>query len=203
MIDPIPVYTPQTIPAKKNNGVIVVVVIVVLLIIAVFFIFRNSKKTTVEKTGVAATGAPMPTQTPAPVDKKTVTIQVQNGTGTPGQAGSAVKALTDAGYLAANIKTGNAPDYTNTVTTISAKTGFDANAQEIKTALGGLFDNITINPTSLDSTGSYDIVVVTGGKIYASPTPAVNPSQTPIPVETTTVTPTPTTTNTPTPTPTP
>src|SRR5437763_8547251 len=52
-------------------------------------------------------------------------IQVQNGTGTPGQAGTAVEAIKKAGYNSDNIKTANATNFNNSSTTISAKAGFE------------------------------------------------------------------------------
>lgn len=192
--------SPTANPSKKKP--VIIIVAVILAIILGFYFFNQSKKTTENNTTVSPTTAqeePSPTEEPT-VDKKTVKIQVQNGTGTPGQAGSAVTALKDAGYDANNITTANADKFDTTVTTISAKAGFQATANDVKNALKDVFDEINIDSTNLADTSEFDIVVVTGGKKYeptAAPTKEATATETP----SITVTPSPTPTLTPTPTP--
>ena len=138
----------------------------------------------------------MPSPTPLPkIDKKTVKIQVQNGTGTPGQAGIVVKALEDAGYSSDNIKTGNADKFDNSTTSITARDNFEEIVNDIKEVLKSTFDKITVVSPNLDKDSEFDIVVVTGGKIFESVTPTTSVSPTP------SLTTTPTTTPSPTPTP--
>lgn len=197
---------PITPSSRKKDNRVAIAVVVIFVLLGAYFGYKHFKKAAAPKPPVVVTAEPTLTETPAPVDKTTVKIQVQNGTGTPGQAGSAVKALVSAGFVTGNIKTGNADNYADTSGSISVKSGFEGTANDVKNALTSLFPDITVNSTSLDSTSAYDVVVVTGGKLYVAPTAAiVNPTQTPIPVDTTTITPTvtPTPTDTPTPTPTP
>src|SRR3990167_10231835 len=110
MLDPTSSYlNPQR--GKKNNkmAIVIGVVIILAVIIGGTFILRQTKKTEPAKTVIVENKQPSPTEKPK-IDKKTVKIQVLNGTGTPGQAGTAVEALKKAGYNSDNIKTTNAKD---------------------------------------------------------------------------------------------
>jgi hypothetical protein len=155
----------QVVNKNKKMGLIIGIVFIVLVLIVGIFILRQPKKTEETKTPISETQQPSPTETPA-IDKKTVKIQVLNGTGTPGQAGTAVEALKKAGYVADNIKTANAKEFTNTVTTIAVKEGFDSLSSDIKDALSSTFDTIEIDTTPLDKDSDFDIVVTTGGKKF-------------------------------------
>ena len=182
---------------KKNKMFPTVVVVVVLLtaIIASYLIINKPKKTEEKKEAVVVENK-MPSPTPLPkIDKKTVKIQVQNGTGTPGQAGIVVKALEDEGYSSDNIKTGNADKFDNSTTSITARDNFEEIVNDIKEVLKSTFDKITVVSPNLDKDSEFDIVVVTGGKIFESVTPTTSVSPTP------SLTTTPTTTPSPTPTP--
>lgn len=200
-IPTIPTMPVQRPAGKKKGPLIAIIVIIVLLLVVGFFVLRKSKKNSQTESTITVTQEPTPTEKPK-VDKQTVTIQVLNGTGTPGQAGNAVDALKKAGYNADNIKTANASDYTHTVTTIAAKSGFEDTVSDIKSALSSAFDTINIDSTPLGPDGQFDIVVTTGGKLYQTPTPnatvaptSSSPTDTPTPTNTPipTSTPTPTT----------
>jgi hypothetical protein len=106
--------------------------------------------------------------------------------------------------VADNIKTANAKEFTNTVTTIAVKEGFDSLSSDIKDALSSTFDTIEIDTTPLDKDSDFDIVVTTGGKKFEETTPTKAITQTTTSTSpTTSATPTsgPTTTTTATPTP--
>lgn len=184
--------------SKKKSPLIAIVIIIVLILIGGFFLLRQSKKTNQTKITITPTNEPSPTPQPK-IDKKSVKIQVKNGTGTPGQAGIAVTELKNAGYSLDNIKTANADVFNDTVTTITAKDGFDEIATDIKNALLTKFTDATVDSTHLDKGSEFDIVIVTGGKKFEEPTSAPSPTSTVTPTPTGTVTPT--LTNTPTPTP--
>ncbi len=176
---------------KKNSSMIIVVIIILVLLAGGFFVFRQNNKSS--KPDVAGVGNQEPTATltpTPPVDKKTVKIQVLNGTGTPGQAASAVDELKKAGYSADNIKTGNATDDNHSTTTIAAKEGFTGVADDVKTALGSKFDNITVESTLLGSDSEFDVVVTTGGKKYEENTPTPSKTSTPSPTNNPAETPT-------------
>lgn len=179
---------------KKNKMLPMVVVGAVLLAVVIgsFLIIRQPKKVEEEKAVVTETKEPSPTPLPK-IDKKTVKIQVQNGTGTPGQAGVVVKALEDAGYSADNIKTGNADKFDNLTTSITARDNFEEIVNDIKEVLKSTFEKITVVSPNLESDSEFDIVIVTGGKIFeaVSPTPSVTTTPTSTPTPTLTPTPTP------------
>jgi len=191
---------------KKNNVAPTIVVAVVLLsaIIGSYLILRQSKKTEEKKDVVVQTVEPTPTDKPKK-DKALVKVQVINGTGTPGQAGEVVKSLKDAGFSEDNIKTGNAEEFDNTTTTIEFKTDFEEIANDIKDQLKATFSEITVKSSKVDTESEFDIIIVTGGKIFATATPEpTKPETTPTGGLTPTpTTPTATPTSTPIPTPTP
>lgn len=205
MIDSTSLYTNQPVRTRKNNlPVVIGAVIIIAVLVGGFIMFRQSKKTVPPKVPVV-TQEPSPTEMPK-VDKSTVKIQVQNGTGTPGQAGTAVDALKKAGYNSDNIETANAKEFTSSVTTITAKAGFEGTASDIKISLGEVFTDINIDSAKLDTTSDFDIVIVTGGKKFeeVTPTKTITPTQSATPTTTeATTTPTPTLTPTSSPTPTP
>lgn len=194
---------PMSAERKKNKLSLIVVIIIVIVAVAGWFYFIKSianKKEEVIK--ITPTETQKPTLTPEPtIEKKTVKIQVLNGTGTPGQAAEAVKLIKEAGYETDNIKTGNADKFDQETTTISFKKGFDKIVDDIKNALKEKFDEIKIETIELDKDSEFDIIVTTGGKIYKEPTSTPSPTTA---IQTTTTpspTLTPTSTSTPTPTP--
>jgi hypothetical protein len=194
MIDPILYSSNQQESGKKKNMTVVIFIVIVIAIIGGVLFLKQPKKTEPNKTDLVENKEPSPTEKPQ-IDKKSVKIQVLNGTGTPGQAGIAVEVLKKAGYNPDNIKTANAKDFNNIVTTITAKDGFDDVASYIKDVLITTFNEIKIDSTLLDNDSEFDIVVTTGGKIFE-----LTPTQSPAPSPTIT---TPTSTSTPTTTPTP
>lgn len=113
-------YPSQQNKSKKTKQTIVVgMVVLVAVLIGLLLFIQQSKKTNENKPIVVEKIEPSPTEKPK-IDKATVKIQVLNGTGTPGQAGLAVKALEDAGYSTDNIKSSNAEKYDNLTTRITA-----------------------------------------------------------------------------------
>lgn len=191
-------------PKKKNMMPAVIVgVVLIIALIASYLIINKSKKPEDKKDEIVVEEKqPTPTEKPK-IDKDTVKIQVINGTGTPGQASLVVKALIDAGYTEDNIKTGNAEEFDNTTTTIEARVNYEEIVKDIENALESTFDSITVKSSNLDSDSEFDVIIVTGGKIFETPTPTKSTSvtNTPTPDTTTQPTSTPTTTATPTPTP--
>jgi len=199
MADPISFNPNQQGSSKKKKTTVFVVIVIVAAIIGGIFLLRQPKKTEPPEVTVTVTKGPSPTEKPK-IDKTSVKVQVLNGTGTPGQAGTAVEALKKAGYSSDNIKTANAKEFDSTITTITAKDGFDDVANDIKNVLKTTFDEIEIDSTSLNEENEFDIVVTTGGKKFEEATPTPGPTSAEI---TSTPTPTSTPTLTPTPTPTP
>ncbi len=192
-------YTNRQSRGGKKKVIVIILIVIIAAVIGGFFALKQAKKPEMKKEVVVEKKEPTPTEKPK-IDKKTVKIQVSNGTGTPGQAGEAVDALKKAGYNADNIKTGNAKDFENTVTTVTAKAGFEDVATDVSDSLKATFTEVKINSTKLDDKGDFDITVVTGGKKFASDTPTKSPSKAAVSPTTSSSTPTPTTTPSATPT---
>ena len=194
----------QSQPPKRNKMIpnIVAVVDLLVAIVGSYLIISKPQKTAAKKDVVVETKELSPTPLPT-IDKETVKIQVQNGTGTPGQAGVVVKALVEAGYAADNIKTANAEKFDNSTTSITTRDNFEEIVADIESVLKSIFTKISVISPNLDKDSEYDIVIVTGGKIFeaATPTTSVTGSVSPTPSVTATPTPTPTLTPTPTPVP--
>jgi hypothetical protein len=104
------------------------------------------------------TEAPTPTPTPREVSKSDLSVEIQNGTGTPGQAAT-VKGLLE-GIEYSNITTGNADntDHTETEVIFSSRVS-SSQQQEVKDILLKSFEAVT---TSVDKSASTDIVITTG-----------------------------------------
>lgn len=189
-----PYSSPVQTKSKKPVTALVVSLIVLAALIGGFFLMKQPKKVEEKQDVVVEEKGPSPTEKPK-IEKSTVKIQVVNGTGTPGQAGVVVKALEEAGYSADNIKTGNAEKFDNKTTSITARDNFEEIVNDIKSVLGSTFDKITVVSPNLDADSEFDIVIVTGGKIFEEITPTASVTEEP------TLSPTTTPTSTPTPTP--
>ena len=211
MVDPVS-YGLNPQPERGGNKKTIVIILIVLAVLAAiggFLFLSKSQKSEDVKRAVEKDKTPSVTPTPTkkPINKENVKIQVINGTGTPGQAATALEALTQAGYKKENIKTGNADEFDQIKTAIARKKGFEDVAEDIKKALGSKFDNIEIESVGLDIDGEFDIVITTGGKIFEEATSPPKPSPTvsrvsPTPTSTSGIpTVSPTLTLTPTPTP--
>jgi len=188
-----PYQNPQFRKSKVNGTVWVVLFTIAVIVIGGFVLSRQQKKVPeAKKDVVVEKKEPSPTAKPK-IEKSSVKIQVVNGTGTPGQAGIVVKVLEGAGYSADNIKTDNAEKFTTLTTTITARTDFEEIVNNIKDVLKPTFEEVTVDSSNLNSDSEFDIVIVTGGKLFeaitATPSATVTPSSSPSP--TVGVTPTP------------
>jgi len=173
MIDTTSPFPNQPVVSNKKGktAIMISVIFIVAALIVGTLMLRQSKDTGQAKDVVVEKKELSPTEKPK-IDKNLVKVQVLNGTGTPGQAGIVVEVLKTEGYSADNIKADNAEEFNNTVTTITAKDGFDDVANEIKNALKTSFDEIEINSTHLDKDNEFDIIITTGGEKYEeTPTP--------------------------------
>jgi hypothetical protein len=155
--------------AKSNGGSKWVIIFIVLLILGgagIFFFTSSTNKISATPTpsfGVVpieneTTPAPVATNTPAPVKRDAVTIEIQNGTGVPGEAKLLSDKLKELGY--SDITAGNAPTTDNTETTVTfSKTVSQSVQDEIKTTLEGFYKTVNVKTSS---TQKSDVVVVTG-----------------------------------------
>lgn len=184
---------PNQAPRKKSKlPLIIVAVIGVLLILGVggWFVMQSSSEGDLEASPTPASfnsgstlQTPQPTSTPAAtatatpkaVDKSKVTIEIQNGTGTPGDAGYVKTELEKLGYK--EIETGNATDQGVTTTTVTFdKALSETVVTELTTKLEALFTEVTTKKSTV--TGSTQVKIVTGTKKAKTTTATKSPSAT-------------------------
>lgn len=173
-------YPVQRVKSKsaKSAWPLLLGVIIIAIIVGGVLMSRQPKKQEEKKEVVATiTEAPSPTDKPK-IEKSSVKIQVQNGTGTPGQAGTVVKALEDAGYSTDNIKSSNAEKYDQVTTTITSRSDYEEIVSNIKDVLKPTFAEISEGSSNLKDESEFDIVIVTGGKLFATETPTSSPTAT-------------------------
>jgi len=133
---------------------------------------------------IAPTLTPTPSVVPTPssAQRTAISIEVQNGTGTTGDAGVAKAALEKAGY--SKVTTANAASQNATETTLTYSSDVSMGVvNEIVAALKVSFGDVT--PTQA-STGTAKVTVITGPKqatsvqattsAKASATPAASPA---------------------------
>lgn len=193
---------------QTNRGVnkklifLVSLIIVALAIAAWFFLFKEESPSVDEISPTPTLPASSPTpEPPETVNKQEIKIQVLNGTGLSGAAGSLKGQLEKAGYT--DIKVGNAgsQDFSTTEVVFSTRTPASVR-DEIMKLLQGLYNEVE---TSDASQSDSDVIITTGYPKGHTPTPTAKPkaTSTPTPTAGATSSPTPTTTITLTPTTTP
>lgn len=158
-------------PEQKKGGFPKALIVVLLLVVlgggAGFAYFKTSGQflgtsTESSPSPIAEEAAPIP-QPPDETEEVNLaefSVQVLNGTGTPGEAGKAQKLLEEAGFE--EVDTGNAKSQTNKVTKVSAIADVPEGViKAVKDALEGKF-TVEMGEKLADSS-EYDIVVTTGG----------------------------------------
>jgi flagellar basal body-associated protein FliL len=180
-------------PIKKNKGgakwILIVVLLLLIAGVAGFFLTQSQKEeatpspeptTFVEET--SPTETPEATSSPKPADKANIKVEVQNGTGIPGEAGFLQDELKKLGYT--KITVGNAETQDATTTTIVFGSSVSSDVKdELTEKLKTLYKSVETK-TSSTLTKS-DILITTGlrknatAKPSASSTPKASTSPTP------------------------
>lgn len=139
--------------------------ILILLWVLLFKLMSNQKTTSSVNLTSIITPTPTPeiTSTPSPtpiiLSKSEVSITVENGTGTPGQAKKVSDLLTSSGYSEITIKNATTPNKDKT--TIFFKDRVDStHKEEVKNSLVSLFTDIIESTASSEQTT--DIYILTG-----------------------------------------
>ena len=158
---------------RNKKGKIILLCLVALLLVALAagtilnserdklsFMNRNNKPR--ETVVLSPTQAPIATPVPAEVDKKTLKIEVQNGTGESGVAGKMKNLLVEKGYEG-TIETGNADNYDYTETVLKIKKTKIGIQKELETDLS---DDYTLSKSveNLEDDSDYDVVVIVGAE---------------------------------------
>ena len=186
-------------PIKKENKIKKILPLIVALIFLVggFLIIRGSSTETPDATPTPFGQdlvTPSPTETPEPVDKSEIEIEIFNGTGIAKEASYLQGKLRDLGFT--QIETGNAEDQDQTATKVTFSSSVpEAIVDEITEELEDIYEDVD---TSTSSSLDVDVQIITGLREGATP----KPSPSPTPEESPSPTPTPTPTESPTPSPT-
>ena len=193
-INPVtPLAPPPMAPQKpKRNMAVLILGAVLLIIIIIVGIFvvkssgtQSTPTPTPETQGLSAPSTPLPSETP--IDKSTVTIQVQNGTGIAGEAAYLQGVLKSMDY--SEITVGNADSTDNTETTVTFSSTVDKSvSDEMTQKLTGIYEVVN---TSTSSTQTKDVVIVTGLRKGQTPPPSATPTPEATAAPTETPTPTP------------
>ncbi len=162
-------YSVSTPTKQKNSNSKWLIIFIILLVLggAGVFFFTKSANVVVPTPTPSfnvtpienrPTSTPSATKSPEPVDRKEITIDIQNGTGIPGEAKLLSDKLKALGY--SDITAGNADktDYTETVVTFS-KTLSQSAQDEIKKELESTYKEVSVKTSS---TQSKDVVIITG-----------------------------------------
>lgn len=175
-----PVSQPPKPTAKANKWVIIFLILLILGAGGVFFFATRSNKETEatptpETAGTSDFATAEPTESPKPVDRTKVDIEIQNGTGITGEGAYLQGVLANLGYK--NIKTGNASNQNNTTTVVTFAKSLDAGAvDEIASKLEEVYKTVDIKTSSTQTT---DVLIVTGLRKGATAKPSATPSPKP------------------------
>ncbi|AKM82881.1 hypothetical protein A2422_02825 [Candidatus Woesebacteria bacterium RIFOXYC1_FULL_31_51] len=147
----------------KSKWLLIFIGLLILGGAGIFFFTRSSNKEEATPTPSfevtnEETSTPLPTNTPAPVKKSEISIEIQNGTGITGEAAYLQEKLKVLGY--SDIKVGNASSTDNTETTVTfLKTTPQTVQDEIKKELEKIYKTVNVKTSS---TQTVDILIVTG-----------------------------------------
>lgn len=174
---------------KSNKWIFIVVGLLILGGGGIYFFTRGAKEEeTMPSPTVSGveTSTPEPTPTATPANKKDISIEVQNGTGIPGEAAYLQGVLKNLGY--SDIKAGNASSQDATKTTVTfGKSVPESIKKEITDKLEGVYKDVEVKTSS---TQSVDVLIVTGLRKGATAKPS--PTATPKPTSSPSPSPTPT-----------
>lgn len=175
---------------KKSGGAKTFLIVGILILVAIlgFVIYNSASKksantsseatpfdnlTTPSSDQTVQTVTPAPSAAPA-VDKAKIKVQVQNGTGISGEAAYLQTQLGKLGYT--NIKTGNSDAVVTTATVTFSSTLDSGVVTEITQKLNSIYQTVTSNTST---SGTFDVVVVTGLQKGATPKPVASPTDVP------------------------
>ena len=177
-----PVSFPQPIQKKKGGAGKFIIIFLGLAILGVigFLVFKgiggDSASPTATPSVESISGSETvvtETPSPEPVDKETVSIKVENGTGIAGEAGFLQGILASLGFTKIEVGNADSSDNTETQVTFSADLS-QAVIDEITKKLESVYETVRTKTSS--SQTSNDVIITTGLKKGATPKPAVEES---------------------------
>lgn len=161
------VYISTESPKRKINKktIIIISLILVSLSLLIFGGIWVAQSALNKEKQPEVTPTPAPTSTPTPtpeeVNPKDYSIQIQNGSGTPGEAGKVQILLESKGFE--DIKTANADTYDYKETIVQMKDAVPGKVYELIDE--AVNDKYKTKQESLSADSEYDIIVIVGEKI--------------------------------------
>jgi hypothetical protein len=155
---------------RGPGGKFVVIAVIILLILGavvggVLYFQKGVQKETpaTEETPTAQVTEPAtPTPAEEEIDLTSVTISILNGSGIAGEAGKVKALLSEGGFTASNIQTGNADSYDYEVVSVSVKSGLSEKVYEaISSALSEDYE-VELSKDELQESSSFDVVIIVG-----------------------------------------
>lgn len=179
-----PVSFPQPMPRKKSGIGKFLIIFLGLAILGVigFLVFKGigggsaSPTSTPSVESISGTSEVTETPSPEPVDKTTVSIKIENGTGIAGEAGYLQGVLANLGYTKIEVGNADSSDNTETQVTFSADLS-QAVIDEITKKLESVYETVKTKTSSSQTTS--DVLIITGLKKGATPKPATEATATP------------------------
>lgn len=180
-----PVSFPQPLPRKKGGSGKLLIIFLGLAILGVigFLVFKGIGGGSATPTSTpsvesisGSSDTTSETPSPEPVDKATVSIKVENGTGIAGEAGFLQGILANMGYTKIEVGNADSSDNTSTQVTFSADLSQSV-IDEITKKLESIYETVKTKTSSSQTTS--DVVIVTGLKKGATPKPATEATATP------------------------
>jgi hypothetical protein len=147
---------PKRLPLPVIIGIIIVLVLAIVFFGSKLLDSTRGKSSTISTVSSNATVTPAPTE--APVVRKDLAIEVENGSGVAGLAGKGKKILEDAGYT--TVTTANADNYDYVGVTVKAKTA--ATAAVVVSDISSSYPSATASSTLLDTSSPVDAIVILG-----------------------------------------
>lgn len=155
------------VPRKKINKktiVIISLIVITLILLILGGIWASQSALNREKQPeITPTPAPTATPTPTPeeINLEDYSIQIQNGSGTPGEAGKVQALLESEGFK--DIKTANADTYDYKDTIVQMKDAIPGQVYDLIDK--AINDKYKTKQESLSADSKYDIIVIVGQKI--------------------------------------
>lgn len=179
---------PTPAPRKKKSSplkwILIMVVIVVLAGGAAYFLLNNSNQSIEPEDSSLGSGmvdestprpTPVATETPAPIDRESVSIQILNGTGITGEANYLEEQIKKLGYTKTDKGNNSSQDETATTVTFASSVS-QGIKDEITDKLKELYNDVKTSSSSLGA--GIDIRIVTGLKKGTTPKPSNTPAAT-------------------------
>lgn len=175
-----PVQSPPQ-PMRKEGGSkkwLILIIVVLLIAAGIYLIVRGITGSSSSQPSPTPSFAPIETPTPTassePVDKSTVSISVENGTGIANEASYLQGKLANLGYT--DVEVGNADSQDNSTTTVTFSSTLGSSAvDEITKELEDIYEDVNVN-TSRSQT-DFDVIIITG--LRKGQTPKPSPTATP------------------------